>query len=323
VKVADGIVTHPESGGAQFALSRTGTLAYAAGGARTGDRALLRVDRSGTAWPVTDRQAPFFWPRISPDGRRIAVVVDAPYSKIWVLDLERGTLTRASQLAGDQDRAVWMPDGVHLAFSADPTGSGAVRVYTDRFDGAGRAEVLVDAEVPSPLSWSPDGRSLLYRQIGETTGQDVWIHSIDDKRSTPFLQSAANEWSASFSPDGRWVTYTSDESGRAEVYVRPMAGSGQWQVSVDGGTAPVWSRDGREIFFGKGDTLFAVSVTPGDSFGSGAVRRLFSGPYTFDEATVNYDVSPDGQHFIVPRSRVVSAPRQLEVVLDWVEEVDR
>jgi eukaryotic-like serine/threonine-protein kinase len=325
VKVADSVTTHPESGGAQLAISRTGTLVYAEGGSRTAERPLLWVDRNGTARPLTERQASFLWPRISPDGRRIAVVIDAAYSKIWVLDVERGTWTRASQLAGDQDRAVWMPDGAHLSFGGDPAGSGAVRVYSDRSDGAGSATVLFDrTESASPLSWSPDGRVLLYRQIGATTGQDVWVYSADKQTSTPLLQTPANEWSAAFSPNGRWVAYVSDDSGRADVYVRPFPGPGsRTQISIDGGTAPVWSRDGRELFFAKEGALFATSVTLSGVFTSGPVRRLFSGPYSFDEVTVNYDAAPDGQHFLVPRSRIDSAPRQLELVLNWTEELKR
>jgi serine/threonine-protein kinase len=325
VKVADGIITHPATGAAQVAISRTGTLVYAAGDARTAERPLLWVDRNGAARPVTTRQAPFWWPRISPDGRRIAVTIDAAFSKVWVLDVERGTLTLASQLAGDHDRGAWMPDGVHLTFGADTTGSGARRLFSDRFDGTGSPTVLLDgAESPSPLSWSPGGRRLRYRRIGATTGEDVWVYSADDRLSTPFLQGAANEWSAAFSPDGRWVAYVSDESGRAEVYVRPFSGTGtRTQISVDGGTVPVWSRDGRELFFAQGDTLFATHVTLGRTFTSGTVRRLFSGPYAFDQLSVNYDVSPDGQRFVVTRSRVDSAPRQLELVLNWFEELNR
>jgi eukaryotic-like serine/threonine-protein kinase len=325
VKVADGVITHPESGGAQVAISRTGTLVYAAGGSRTAERPLLWVDRHGAARPATDRQAPFWWPRISPDGRRIALVIDAAFSKIWVLDIERGTFTRASQLAGDQDRATWMPDSVRLTFGADAVGSGAVRLFSDTIDGTGAATLLFDgAESPSPLSWSPDGRRLLYRQISATTGQDVWVFSADDRTSTPFLQSPSNELSATFAPDGRWVAYVSDESGRAEVYVRPFPGPGtRSQVSIDGGSAPVWSRDGRELFFAKGDTLFATAVSLGKAFRSGAVQRLFSGPYSFDAVTVNYDVTPDGQRFLVPRTPVHSPPRQLELVLNWFEEVTR
>ncbi len=325
VKVADAVITHPESGGAQVATSRTGTLLYASGGSRTAERRLSWVDRSGAARPVTDRQAPYWWPRLSPDGRRIAVVIDAAFSKIWVLDVERGTFTRASQLAGDQDRATWMPDGVHVTFGADTAGSGVVRPFSDTIDGTGSARLLFDgSQSATPLSWSPDGRRMLYGQAGATTGQDVWVFSADDQTLTPFLQSPSNELSAAFSPDGRWVAYVSDESGRAEVYVRPFPGPGtRSQVSVEGGTAPVWSRNGRELFFAKGNTLFATAVTLGGTFSSGSIQRLFSGPYSFDEVTGNYDVTPDGRHFLVPHSRVDSAPRHLELVLNWFEEVNR
>ena len=329
VKVVDGVITHPESGGAQVSISRNGTLVYAAGGSRSAERPLLWVDRSGAARPATDRRASYWWPRVSPDGQRIAVVIDAAFSKIWILDAERGTLARASQLAGDQDRAVWMPDGVHVTFGIDMTGRGEVSLLSHRFDGTGSGTLLFEGpESPTPLGWSPDGRRLLFRQTGATTAEDVWLYSVDDRTTTPFLQGPANETSASFSPDSRWVAYVSDESGAAQVYVRPMHGPGRSQVSVDGGTAPVWGRDGRELFFAKGDTLFAAPVTLGETFSSGAVQRLFSGPYTFDVLavnylqTVNYDVAPDGQRFLVPGNQA-SAPHQLELALNWFDELKR
>ena len=124
---------------------------------------------------------------------------------------------------------MWMPDGVHLTFAADTTGSGAMQLYSQRIDGSADATLLVDGgQSPSPLSWSPDGQRLLYRQIGAATGQDVWVYSADVRTSMPLLQTAANEWSAAFSPDGRWITYVSDESGRAEG-VRPPV-SGAWSA---------------------------------------------------------------------------------------------
>ncbi len=323
VKVVDGIITHPESGGAQVAIAGNGTLVYAAGGSRSAERPLLWVDRSGAARPVTERRASYWWPRISPDGKHLAFIIDAAFSKVWVLDIERGTQTRVSDFAGDQDRAVWMPDGVHVTFGADTSGSGAVQLFSHRFDGTGNGTLVIDdAESPSPLGWSPDGRKLLYRQTSAASGQDVWLYSADERASTPFLQGPANESSASFSPDGRWVAYVSDESGAAQIYVRPVNGPGRSQVSIDGGTAPVWGRDGRELFFGNGDALFAAPVALGETFSSGTVRRLFSGPYTFDAVTVNYDVAPDGQHFLVPGNQA-AAPQQLELVLNWFAELQR
>ena len=325
VKVAEAVITHPNSGAAQFAISETGTLVYAAGDSTTAERPLVWVDRSGIARPVADRQASFWWPRISPDGRRIAVDIDAAFSKIWVVDVERGTFTRASPLAGNHERAEWLPDGTHVTFGADPTGSGAYRLFSDRVDGTGSATLLFEGvQSSSPLDWSPDGQWLLYRQTSAATGHDLWVYAAGDRKSTPFLQTPANESLAVFSPDSRWVAYVSDESGRSEVYVRPFPGPGtRTPVSIDGGTAPLWSRDGRELFFARGDTLFTVPVSPGPTFRSGAVRRLFSGPYGFDDVYLNYDAAPDGQHFVMPRSRVDSAPRQLELVLNWFDELNR
>ncbi|HEX6162006.1 MAG TPA: hypothetical protein VFZ31_01485, partial [Vicinamibacterales bacterium] len=325
VKVVDGVITHPNSGAAQFAIAQTGTLVYAAGDSTIAERPLMWVDRNGAARPVADRQASFWWPRISPDGRRIAVDIDAAYSKIWVVDVERGTMTRASQLAGNHERAEWMADGTHITFGADPAGSGKYRLFSDRVDGTGSATLLFDSDVSStPLDWSPDGKWLLYRQTAAATGHDLWIYSPADGTSTPFLQTPADESLAVFSPDGRWIAYASDESGRTEVYVRPFPGRGtRTPISVDGGTAPLWSRDGRELFFARGDTLFVVPVTPGAAFKSGAARRLFSGPYGFDDVYLNYDIAPDGQHFVMPRSRVDAAPRQLELVLNWFDELNR
>ncbi len=328
VKVADGLVTHPESGGAQVAISRTGTLVYAPGSSHAAERPLLSVNRDGTARPIVARAAPFFRPRFSPDGRQVAMVIDAPFSKIWVLDVERGTLSRASQLAGDQDRPTWMPDGVHMTFAGDPEHGGTVRPFSDRIDGTESAKLLFDSEQSlAPMSWSADGKHLLYGQVGAATGQDVWVFAAEGRGSTPFLQGAANESAARFSPDGLWVAYMSDESGRPEVYVRPFPGPGtRSQVSIEGGAAPVWSRDGREVFFAKGGELFAAPVTLGHRFASGSVQRLLSGPYAFDEFDemhANYDVAPDGRHFVVPRSRGDTSPRHLELVLNWFEDLER
>jgi serine/threonine-protein kinase len=325
IKVVDGVITHPNSGAAQFAIAETGTLIYAAGDPNAAERPLMWVDRSGAARPIVDRQASFWWPRISPDGKRIAVDIDAAFSKVWVVDIERGTLTRASQLAGNHERAEWSPDGSHITFGADPTGTGRYRLFADRVDGTGSASLVLDSgQSSSPLDWSADGQWLLYQQTDAASGHDLWAYSANDRKSRPFLQTAANESLAVFSPDSRWVAYVSDESGRPEIYVRPFPGPGtRTPISSDGGTAPLWSRDGRELFFARENTLFSVPVVPGSTFTTGATRRVFSGPYDFEVIYQNYDVAPDGRHFVIPGSRVDSSPRQLELVLNWFEELTR
>ena len=138
--------------------------------------------------------------------------------------------------------------------------------------------------------------------------------------STPFLRGPANESSATFSPDGRWVAYVSDESGAAEVYVQPLLGPGRTQVSVDGGSAPQHGHaTGASCFSRRATRCSAQPSRRGETFSSGAVRRLFSGPYTFDAVTVNYDVSPDREHFLVLGNQV-AAPDRLELVLNWFAE---
>jgi serine/threonine-protein kinase len=325
VKVADGVITHPDTGGAQMAISKTGTLVFAAGSSKTAERPLLWVDRGGTARPVIERQAPFWFPRISPDGRRITVTMDGAFSKVWVVEVERGTLTPVTQLAGDQGLGQWMPDSLHVTFAADTESSGTMRMFSDRYDRAGNADlVFAGAESMFPLSWSPDGKSLLYRLIKPGTDEDVWAYSKEDRTTKPFLNGPAKESSAIFSPDGQWVAYVSADSGRDEVYVRPFPGPGKrTQISIDGGAAPVWSRDGKELFFTNGDTLFAVPVGLSPTFTNGKPQRLFSGPYNFDEVTRNYDVSSDGRRFVVLPRRSEPAPRQLELILNWFEELER
>ena len=327
VKVADGIITHPDSGAAQVAISRTGTLVYAAaapeppsarssGSTAAEPRGRSTIDRRRSG----GRASP-------PTAGASRSSIDGAFSKLWVLDVERGTFTRASQLAGDQDRAAWMPDGMHVTFGADTTGQRRGAAFSrTRFDGTGTATLLVDGlESPSPLSWSPDGRRLLYqadRRDHRSGRVGLFRH---DRTSTPFLQTLANESSAAFSPDGRWVAYVSDESGRAEVL--RAAVSRAWHPTSGFGRrrhgAGVVARRPRALLCERGHALHDAGQPRPTRSPAAPVRRLFSGPYSFDEVTVNYDVAPDGQHFLVPRSRVDSAPRQLELVLNWFEDVKR
>jgi len=325
VKVLDGIAMHPATGGAQFAISRSGTLLYAGGDAHVDEGPLLWIDRDGKAEQVGNRNGRYRWPRISPDGGRIALHVDSAYGKIWVIDLSRATFTRANQRAGDHASAEWMPDSARLVVTADETGTGIYRMFLDRVDTAEPLTASVEGVAAFKIeSVSPDGRTVLFWQGAAATRGDVWAFSVRDRRVTAFLQTAADERSAAFSPDGRWVAYMSDESGRAEIYVRPFPGPGtRYLISTDGGAAPVWSRDGRELFFAKGDTLLTVPVTIGATFSSGSARRLFSGPYDFGEIARNYDVSPDGRHFVAPGTPLERAPRRLELVLNWSEELRR
>jgi len=177
------------------------------------------------------------------------------------------------------------------------------------------------------MSWSPDGQLLAFVEIDPTTGYDIWVLRMGDRKPQPFLRTPFDESAPQFSPDGHWLAYISNESGPWEVYVQPYPGpGGKWQISTEGGTEPVWNRNGRELFYRSGDKMMAVDVDTQPSFAAGKPRVLFEGRYEPTPATFpNYDVSPDGQRFLMlkPSEAGEAAPTQINVVLNWFEELKR
>ncbi len=336
VTVLEGVVTHPESGAAQFAISRTGTLVYASGSSHMADRPLVWVDRQGTAKPLLDRRAAFVEPRISPDGRRLAVTIVGAFDRLWTSEIARGTLTRLTTLGGDHGDPVWTPDSSRITFAASMPQDQFYDLYWGSADGSGVTERLVkidDSPSLAPTSWSPDGHTLLYQRIDPKTGSDLWTLSTEaGRRAQPFLQTSFNEFGAVFSPNGRWVAYTSNESGRLEVYVRPFQGPGaKIQISADGGAHPVWARSGHELFFADDGKLMMVPVKTEGTFQAGTARLLFEGPYDFggaadkgdDDVYRNYDVAPDGERFAVVQRDPNNAPIHVNLILNWTGQLTR
>ena len=213
-----------------------------------------------------------------------------------------------------------------MTYAADRSGQPR-GVYWKPADGSGTEERLFASEShPHVNSWSPDGRVLVFTDFHAVTRGDIWVFSLEGKReSRPFLKTPFNERAARFSPDGRWLVYVSNESGRDEVYVQPFPGpGGKWQISTTGGTEPVWSRDGREIFYRNGEKMMAVSVVFGESFSAENPRLLFEGRFVpTRRGDAGYDVSPDGQHFLMVKRVQESIPTQLNVILNWFEELKR
>jgi dipeptidyl aminopeptidase/acylaminoacyl peptidase len=177
----------------------------------------------------------------------------------------------------------------------------------------------------APSSWSPDGQLLAFTELNPTTGWDIWVVRLGDHKTQPFLRTPFTEGGPRFSPDGRWLAYVSNESGRNEIYVQPYPGpGGKRQISTEGGAEPVWNRNGRELFYRNGDKMMAVDIATQPSFAAGKPRMLFEGPYLPTAATIqNYDVSPDGQRFLMlkPSESAESSPKQINVVLNWFEEL--
>jgi Tol biopolymer transport system component len=196
-------------------------------------------------------------------------------------------------------------------------------------DGSGTAERLTTNENAQwPGSWSPVEAMLAFTEAAPETGYDlITIHLHGDHQTQTFLQTAANEYGPNFSPDGHWLAYGSDESGRQEIYVRPFPGpGGKWQISTEGGVEPVWSRDGRELFYRNGDKMMTATIQTAPTLIVGKPRMLFEqhfekSGFPFEP---NYDVSPDGKRFLfVVPSEGESAPAQINVVLNWSEELRR
>jgi Tol biopolymer transport system component len=214
----------------------------------------------------------------------------------------------------------WTPDGKRVVFQAGNPSN----LYWQPADGSGKAERLTTREYRDAAnSWSPDGQLLAFTETSPTTAMDIWVLQ-SDRKAQPFLQTSFNEGAPRFSPDGHWLAYVSDESGRYEIYVQPFPGpGGKWQVSTEGGTEPVWNPIGRELFYRQGNKMMVVDVATRPSFSAGKPRVLFEGLYLrAAQANPAYDVSPDGQRFLmVKASEQEQHATQIDIVQNWFEEL--
>jgi len=225
----------------------------------------------------------------------------------------------------------WTPDGKRLAFRSWQTGGMTMWwMPVDRSSSAVRLEP--NGTRQSPVSFSPDGKYLTFDQKDPQTRDDAWVLPIDKTTGARSIaKSARGDGSAKFSPDGKWIAYSSDESRKAEIYVQPFPGLGpKLQISSDGGTDPVWRRSGGELYYRNGKKMMVVSVTTFPEFGASAPRQLWEGDYSDGSgascgmpgvSSSNYDVTADGQHFLMVRDDYRFGAKQIVVVLNWAEEL--
>ncbi len=316
--------TQSRSNLADFAFSDTGTLVYRLPTQEEGGRKLVWVDRQGQVQPVTEIQRRFEEPRLSPDGSHVAVtVLDRGGFNLWIYEIARGILTPLTFDGGN--RAFWTPDGQRLIFT-----SLGNAIFWTQADGSGEAEPLATrtgaASRVISTSWSSEG--VLAYSHGIVINQDIWVMALEgDRDPQPFLVTEFNERHAMFSPDGSWVALTSNRSGQDEIYVKPYpAEGGLVQISTDGGVEPVWARSGRELFYRSQDKMMAVSIQTEPTFQAETPRLLFEGSFSesYLSATSNYDVTADGQRFVmVQPSQERVEPESLNIVLNWFEELKR
>jgi len=316
VSMIDNVERAQDGGAIYFALSETGLLLYASTGEH---HQIVWVDRNGAETPISSDQRAFRTPRLSPNGKLVAVAIsdETRRSDIWIYDAERGTKHRLTT-EGHNLEPLWTPDGTRLMFSSDGS------VAEMQANGTGSKEILLPADrFRSPCSWSKNGQDLLFEEAEPAGYYSLWrsARNQHDASPVPLIRSTIGECGL-LSPNGQWVAYVSNESGRAEVYVDSYPSLGdKVAVSTDGGHRPRWSRDGRELFYRQGDAVMAVFVDTSTGLRAEKPRRLFAGPYSGESHESAFDVSPDGRRFLMIKSDDAATLRQINAVLNWLEEV--
>lgn len=324
--VINDLSTNNVVGGAAYAFSNSGLLVYAPSSAVVEmTRSLVWVDRAGQHTAGRAPKGYYDFPKISPDGTRIALTLipDDGTRDIRVFDIARETMTRLT-FEGTNVAPQWTPDGKRIIFGSDRDGS--YDVYWKPADGSGPAERISATELMRyPVAISADGSALALAQIDPETGRDIWVMSMDgDRAARPFVEGPFDETNPTFAPDARWIAYSSTESGRPEVYVRPYPGpGGKWQVSRDGGSAPIWSHDGTKIYFRNGAQMIGVSVSTDSGFSAGTPELIFEGNFAVHAAR-NYDLAPGDDRFLmIENTGEQESVASFRVITNWFADLER
>jgi serine/threonine protein kinase/Tol biopolymer transport system component len=320
------------NGSAQLSVSKDGTAVHLDGGSAGQNLNVVLMDRKGNSSVLVSDQPDAAVPRLSPDGKRLAFQQGT--GNIWIYDLERKTTSRAMLGTVGASWPQWTPDGQRLTYAHPHSGSNGSgqSIYWDRADGSGEEQPLTPDTILNayPSSWSPDGRILAFQRLSAKDGSccEIWTVSVDEAGKpgeAHQVPGVARGFAPALSPDGHWLAYTSPESGSVQVFVVPFPGpGGKWQISTSSGFDPRWSKSGHELFYLDGRALIAVpySVEKG-SFQPGKPQELFSDRFEMRAPLGSYDVTPDGQHFVMlqltgGRTAAASGPT---VALNWIDQV--
>ncbi len=319
VPMIEGVMTGASNGDAGFAVSQNGMLAFQPGTFTSFQRNLLWMDRSGKVTSITDEVKPYASPTLSPDGKRIALTLESSSFDVWVYDLERDTLTKAS-FGSDDYRPHWSPDGKMFAY--DSSKSGHQQVYVKRAIGQGSEEMVTDGPEDKQLcDWTLDGREVIFARQNENTGWDLYAAPIQgDHKPRALVEAPFNQTGARVSPDGKWLAYISDESGQPEVFVQAINDpSTRTQVSRETGTEPRWARPGNELLYRSKNRVMSVKFVPGGALIPGKSAMLFEDKKEWG----GYDVARDGRLVVIREAEDKGRGTQINVVLNWFDELKR
>jgi serine/threonine-protein kinase len=306
-----------------FRASDDGSLFFVPG---RNEHSLVRADRAGRITPLTDRRAGYRGPAVSPDGQRIAIVIDPPdegLSDIWILDLDRGTFSPFTRERHNL-APLWTPDGRSVVWARSREGAGGMGVvWRSVEEGDAPTELPKPGTEQYPQSVSPDGMFVIFNNLALAAARswDLWAYPLSGGEAFPLVQSPFNEMLGDVSPNGRWLAYESDESGRPEVYVRGFPeGSRRWTVSTRGGVDPRWSGDGKELFYMEGRWMMAAAVNTEGEFSAAQAVALFEwrGMLARDP---DYDLLGDG--FVLVRRDPLAQLSEFRVIQNWTAGLDR
>jgi len=329
VPIAEQVTMNLGTGRAVFSVSENGTLVYESGEA-SGVWTLLWFTRDGKSAGAVAEQDRYFYPRLSPEGNRLAVTIfngTSGTGDVWIFDLKRSSKTRLTFGPAIQHSPVWTPDGKTVFYSSNSKGGN--HIYAKAADGSGSERTILESSDATevPVSFSPDGHYLAYqRRTGSLVNSEVWVLPlVGESKPSPVVQTSFDDSSPAVSPDGKWMAYQGNESGRTEVYITAFPeGGAKWQASTNGGEEARWRKDGKELFFlDATDKIVAVDVnSAGKAVQLGVPHTLFQAGGT-QRQLGPYDVTADGKKFLINGGIVKQGSEPLTLVLNWPSELKK